>query len=221
MNTPETAILDTNVALDCFAFDGPMARPLKAAVLQGNIRLLTCEACLEKLARVLRYPKLKLEAAERAATLERFRAAVEVVPLVRVADVPRCRDRDDQVFLELAAACSHLHQAHGALAIVGLDGITEFSDALEKLFSALSAAEVPEIEPAIAAAPPEWVDAIPGERLVAAHVAMIELVDFALGADAPAAPVKKKQDRRARVNQKKKQEKSEQPTADATETATA
>ena len=39
---------------------------------------------------------------------------------------------------ELTAACAHLHQAHGALAIVGLDGITEFSDALEKLFGALS-----------------------------------------------------------------------------------
>lgn len=105
MNTPETAILDTNVALDCFAFDGPLARPLKEAVSVGNIRLLTCAACLEELARVLRYPKLKLDEAARAAALERFRASVEVVPLVRVADVPRCRDRDDQVFLELAAAC--------------------------------------------------------------------------------------------------------------------
>lgn len=104
MNTATTAILDTNVALDCFAFDGPMARPLKDAVLSGNIRLLTCAACVEELARVLRYPKLKLDDAARAAALDRFRAAVEVVELVRVADVPRCRDRDDQVFLELAAA---------------------------------------------------------------------------------------------------------------------
>lgn len=44
---------------------------------------------------------------------------------------------------ELTAACMHLHQAHGALAIVGLDGITEFSDALEKLFSALSDGSTP------------------------------------------------------------------------------
>jgi uncharacterized protein len=105
LSTAETAILDTNVALDCFAFDGPMALPLKQAVLQGNIRLVSCEACVEELVRVLRYPKLKLDEAERAAALERYRAVVEVLPLVRVADVPRCRDRDDQVFLELAAAC--------------------------------------------------------------------------------------------------------------------
>jgi chemosensory pili system protein ChpA (sensor histidine kinase/response regulator) len=53
---------------------------------------------------------------------------------------------------ELAAACNHLHQAHGALAIVGLDGITEFSNALEKLFQALAAAQVPDTEDAIRAA---------------------------------------------------------------------
>jgi chemosensory pili system protein ChpA (sensor histidine kinase/response regulator) len=30
-----------------------------------------------------------------------------------------------------------MHQAYGALAIVGLDGITEFADAIEKLLAAL------------------------------------------------------------------------------------
>ena len=53
---------------------------------------------------------------------------------------------------ELAAACTHLHQAHGALAIVGLDGITEFSDALEKLFVALAEGQLTDSTPAIAAA---------------------------------------------------------------------
>jgi len=31
-----------------------------------------------------------------------------------------------------------MHQAHGALAIVGLDGITEFADAIEQLLTALA-----------------------------------------------------------------------------------
>ena len=38
----------------------------------------------------------------------------------------------------LAEARSHLHQAHGALAVVGLDGITEFSRAIERLLDALA-----------------------------------------------------------------------------------
>lgn len=103
MRAVPTALLDTNVALDCFAFDGPQARPLKEAVLKGRIHLLTCDACVEELARVLRYPRLKLDEQERTAALERYRHVAEVVALRLAEAVPRCRDRDDQVFLDLAA----------------------------------------------------------------------------------------------------------------------
>lgn len=43
----------------------------------------------------------------------------------------------------LAGARTHLHQAHGALAVVGLDGITEFSRAIERLLDALAQGEAP------------------------------------------------------------------------------
>ncbi|MFZ4621376.1 MAG: 50S ribosomal protein L17 [Bacteroidota bacterium] len=78
-----------------------------------------------------------------------------------------------------------------------------------------------EIAPKVASRPGGYTRVIKlGQRLGdGAHVAMIELVDFALGMDAPAEPVKKKQDRRARVNQKKKA-KSE-PAAEAGDTASA
>ena len=99
-----TAVLDTNVVLDCFAFDGPLAKPLADSVRAGTIRVITTEECLAELARVLAYPKLKLDDAGRARGLARFRAVADVVPTRVVADVPRCRDRDDQKFLDLAAA---------------------------------------------------------------------------------------------------------------------
>lgn len=78
-----------------------------------------------------------------------------------------------------------------------------------------------EIAPKVASRPGGYTRVIKlGQRLGdGAHVAMIELVDYALGMDAPAEPVKKKQDRRSRVNQKKKA-KSE-PAAEAGETASA
>ncbi|CAG4884454.1 Hybrid sensor histidine kinase/response regulator [Georgfuchsia toluolica] len=38
----------------------------------------------------------------------------------------------------LAGVRTHLHQAHGALAVVGLDGITEFARAIERLLDALA-----------------------------------------------------------------------------------
>lgn len=58
-----------------------------------------------------------------------------------------------------------------------------------------------------------------GQRLGdGAHVALLELVDFGYQAEEAATPVKKKQDRRARINQKKKA-KSDEPAANAGEAA--
>ena len=52
----------------------------------------------------------------------------------------------------LAKAKSDMHQAHGALAIVGLEGITEFADAIEKLLAAIGDGAVSDQEQAVAAA---------------------------------------------------------------------
>lgn len=37
---------------------------------------------------------------------------------------------------QLVSARTHLHQAHGALSIIGLDGVTRFTEALEELLEA-------------------------------------------------------------------------------------
>ena len=52
----------------------------------------------------------------------------------------------------LAKARASMHQAHGALAIVGLEGITEFADAIERLLAALGDGKAPDVAAAIAAA---------------------------------------------------------------------
>lgn len=78
-----------------------------------------------------------------------------------------------------------------------------------------------EIAPKVASRPGGYTRVIKlGQRLGdGAHVAMIELVDFALGMDAAAEPVKKKQDRRSRVNQKKKSKSESAPAAAETASA--
>jgi chemosensory pili system protein ChpA (sensor histidine kinase/response regulator) len=53
---------------------------------------------------------------------------------------------------ELKKACAGMHQAHGALAIVGLDGITEFASAIEQLLAALGDGSAPDAGAAIDAA---------------------------------------------------------------------
>jgi chemosensory pili system protein ChpA (sensor histidine kinase/response regulator) len=44
--------------------------------------------------------------------------------------------------VHLQSARMHLHQAHGALSIVGLDGVTRFSEALEQLLEAVEDGEI-------------------------------------------------------------------------------
>ncbi|MBS3916230.1 MAG: Hpt domain-containing protein, partial [Sulfuritalea sp.] len=43
---------------------------------------------------------------------------------------------------QLKFARTHLHQAHGALSIVGLDGVTQFSEAVEQLLSDMEVGQV-------------------------------------------------------------------------------
>jgi uncharacterized protein len=99
-------VLDTNVCLDLFVFDDPQSAPLLTAVRAGHVELVTRDDCRTEWRAVLAYPKLGLSAAQRARAVEMFDTWVHVLPpaadALREAGLPRCRDPDDQKFLELA-----------------------------------------------------------------------------------------------------------------------
>ena len=103
-------VLDTNVWLDWLVFDDPELAPLRAAVREGRARVVIDAACEAELARVLAYPlgRISLDAAAQAACLAECRRLA--APGGRVApppgELPRCRDPDDQKFLELARDCA-------------------------------------------------------------------------------------------------------------------
>jgi len=103
-------VLDTNVWLDWLVFDDPELAPLRAAVREGRARVFIDAACEAELARVLAYPlgRIRLDAAAQAACLAECRR--RAAPGERVAplpgELPRCRDPDDQKFLELARDCA-------------------------------------------------------------------------------------------------------------------
>ena len=59
----------------------------------------------------------------------------------------------------LKAARAHLHQAHGALSIVGLDGVTRFSEVLEQLLEAVDDGRIA-LGPAVADATRQGIAAI-------------------------------------------------------------
>jgi putative PIN family toxin of toxin-antitoxin system len=98
-------VLDTNVCLDAFVFADPRAAALLAAIEGGEVEAVTREDCRAEWLAVLDYPTLKLDAARRAEAVSRFDAMVNVLPLAACEKTPpRCKDPDDQKFLELAAS---------------------------------------------------------------------------------------------------------------------
>ena len=113
---PLRLVLDTNVCLDLFVFGDPQYASLLAAVQAGEVELVTREDCRDEWLAVLAYPQLKLDEARRMQAIEVFDTYVRKLSLTDPGNVtlPRCRDRDDQKFLELA------HQA-GAAALLTRD----------------------------------------------------------------------------------------------------
>lgn len=100
-------VLDTNVCLDLFVFCDPRVAPLREALRSGTLSGVTDDACRDEWKRVLAYPALKLDDAMRAARLLDYDALMHAQSSMRAVTkpLPRCKDPDDQKFLELAAAC--------------------------------------------------------------------------------------------------------------------
>ncbi len=100
-------VLDTNVRLDLFVFATPRAAGLGAALESGRLRAVCNAECRSEWEAVLAYPKLRLDADQQAAA----RAAHDRLVCIdasapqqhaAVAALPRCRDPDDQKFVQLA-----------------------------------------------------------------------------------------------------------------------
>jgi putative PIN family toxin of toxin-antitoxin system len=101
-------VLDTNVVLDWLLFADPALNPLPARIAAGEVRICTHARALEELRRVLGYPRLAVAAARQAEILEAYRAQTSLLPSATQdlpKDFPRCRDADDDHFLQLAYRC--------------------------------------------------------------------------------------------------------------------
>lgn len=95
-------VLDTNVVLDLFHWANTDAVPIMAALEAGQIECLADARTLDELQRVLTYPQLKLTPEMIAERWARYTARVTVVADGEAPPLPRCQDKDDQKFLELA-----------------------------------------------------------------------------------------------------------------------
>ena len=99
-------VLDTNVVMELLHWQDPRSAALMGMIETGSVRCFTDAGCLAELQRVLAYPQFGRDAGAQQAILERYRAfAAEVPAGALAADLPRCRDGDDQKFMEVAARC--------------------------------------------------------------------------------------------------------------------
>lgn len=110
MQGPLRLVLDTNVVLDLVVFRDPSVEALRAALDADRVTLLTTPECLAELRRVLGYPAFGLDPAAQVAAHDWYASRAEVVdPPPADPALPRCRDADDQKFLDLASASDADH----------------------------------------------------------------------------------------------------------------
>lgn len=112
-------VLDTNIVLDLLVFKDPAIGRLHQAINRGDLDWIATSAMRDELKRVLTYPAISTRLAKQAnpenpgapidpatAVLGQFDALSRMLPAPGKAPVT-CRDRDDQIFIDLAVA----HQA--------------------------------------------------------------------------------------------------------------
>lgn len=97
-------VFDTNVLLSLFVFADSRFAPLRGEVASGRWIALTSPACLAEFRRVLGYPLFALDHERQEAAYAAYLALACVIDAKPepAVDLPRCKDRDDQKFLELA-----------------------------------------------------------------------------------------------------------------------
>ena len=100
---PLRLVLDTHVVLEMLVWQSPRQTPLSALQQAGGCVFLFDENTLEEWRRVLSYPALKLDAEQQAQAQERYLSCADMdLHAPAPADLPRCRDVNDQKFLDLA-----------------------------------------------------------------------------------------------------------------------
>lgn len=105
-STAPWVVVDTNAWLDLLLFDDPRAQPLQQALQGGQLRAVATQPMLDELADVLTRPFIADWPVAASQVLAQAQAMSHLVDTVPDPDrpAPRCRDPDDQKFIDLAWA---------------------------------------------------------------------------------------------------------------------
>ena len=96
-------VLDTNILLDILVFDDERAHPLRAALTNQEIDAVATQHTIEELADVISRPQFELDLQEQTNVMMQWQSWVRIVNDEDLVVAPwKCKDRDDQVFINLA-----------------------------------------------------------------------------------------------------------------------
>jgi putative PIN family toxin of toxin-antitoxin system len=104
---PESAVIDTNVVLDCFVFRDASATPLVELIVTGGLLWLATDAMRAELEHVLTRSTLQRWHSQRHHALagwDRWARPVPAFEPLAAAQRLVCPDPDDQKFIDLAIA---------------------------------------------------------------------------------------------------------------------
>lgn len=105
MSDKPLAVIDTQVLLDWLVFAEPAVAPWVARLQQGSVTWITCPAMRTEFAHMAAHPRFLRWQPRSEQVLALFdRHAVMVEDPVVTTPTLRCRDADDQVFIDLALA---------------------------------------------------------------------------------------------------------------------
>lgn len=96
-------VFDTNVLLDLFVFNDFRAIHLKEALVAGKVTALATPKTIAELTDVIFRPLFALDETAQGSILQQWSSLARIVPDETLQSAPwKCRDPDDQVFLDLA-----------------------------------------------------------------------------------------------------------------------
>ena len=95
-------VLDTNVVISALVFKRGSLAWFRAHWRDPKIIPLASRATVNELIRVLSYRKFQLDKQEIEALLADYLPCVEVVDVPESSESPKCKDPDDQMFVDLA-----------------------------------------------------------------------------------------------------------------------
>lgn len=99
-------VLDTNVVMELLHYRDPRSAALMHAIAEGRVSCFTDTRCLAELQRVFAYPQFGLEAAAQHVLYAQYLGMASTVDETPIdTPLPKCRDTDDQKFMEVTARC--------------------------------------------------------------------------------------------------------------------